>query len=305
MRRLPPLHSLRAFEATARLASVSAAAEELSVSHSAVSQQIKVIEDYFGQRLFDRRGRRVEPTPAALSYLEDVRAALDRIALASDRLAHHRSIRAVQINATPSFALRWLIPRTAFFQIDNPDLQLSISTSTSDGIDHLDMPQDFIFRRDAMEREGHVCRRLLDDSSTALVSPEFMARYAPRAPADLVETPLLHARTRPNDWEAWFQSAGVAVPNTVGGAFLDNIFLTVAAAANGVGVAIAPLVLVEDDLESGRLIAPFPDLCFERPGFHLLYRSDWRSERGSRRFLRWLERATGRKLADPADADLL
>ena len=113
MRRLPPLNAVKAFEAAARLSSVTAAAEELRVSHSAVSQQIKQLEDWFGQKLFSRPGRRIEPTAAALSYLEDVRAALDRIALASEQLANRGSRRVLTINCTPSFALRWLIPRTA------------------------------------------------------------------------------------------------------------------------------------------------------------------------------------------------
>src|SRR5262245_35218168 len=86
MRRLPPLNALRAFEATARLSSVTAAAKELNVSHSAISQQVRLLEDYFGQRLFTRPGRRVEPTPAALAFLEDVRAALDGLAVAAEHL---------------------------------------------------------------------------------------------------------------------------------------------------------------------------------------------------------------------------
>lgn len=289
MRRLPPLNSLRAFEATARLSSVTAAAEELRVSHSAVSQQIRQLEEYFGQKLFTRPGRRVEPTPAALAYLEDIRAALDRISVSSERLAQDRSLRFLSVNATPSFALRWLIPRTAEFQIANPSIQLRISTSTSDGIDHLDTPHDFIFRRDVMSREGHVCRRILDDLATPVIAPGLAARFSIETPADLLECPLLHARLRPHAWKQWFHGCGVDMPETVGGAFFDNIFLSVEAAVNGVGVAITPAILVEDDLAAGRLVAPFPDRNIAGPGFHILFRKEAHLERASRIFLQWLE----------------
>lgn len=293
MRRLPPLSALKAFEAAARLSSVTAAAEELCVSHSAVSQQIRQLEDYFGCKLFTRPGRRVQPTPGALAYLEDIRTALDRISVASERLSQRGAPRQLTLNATPSFALRWLIPQTAEFQIANPAVQLRISTSLSDGIDQLDSPFDFIFRRDAMTKEGYLCRRVLDDISTPVVAPALAERYRINEPADLLKCPLLHTRLRPDAWSKWLLESGLEVPGTVGGAFFDNIFLSVEAAVNGVGVAISPLILVEDDLANGRLLAPFEDKAVSGPGFHVLYRPDAGSERGGRRFLAWLREKTG------------
>lgn len=209
MRRLLPLNALRAFEAAARLSSVAAAANELCVSHSAVSQQIRQLEEYFGQRMFTRPGRRVAPTPAALAYLEDVRAALDRIAVSSDRFREGRLHRFISVNSTPSFALKWLIPRTAEFQIDNPAIQLRISASISDGIDQLDAPYDFIFRRDAMVREDYLCERLLDDVSTPVISPSPAERMSIKEPADLLNCTLLHARLRPQAWKQWFRVNGL------------------------------------------------------------------------------------------------
>ncbi len=301
MRRLPPLNPLRAFEAAARLSSVSAAAEELCVSHSAVSQQIRQLEHYFGQRLFSRPGRRVEPTPAALAYLEDVRAALDRISISSERFREGRLHRFLSLNATPSFALRWLIPKTAEFQIANPSIQLRMSTSTTDSIDQLDAPYDFIFRRDAMVREAYSCRRILDDVAMPVISPTLAARQPIQSPADLLNCTLLHARLRPNAWKQWFEVAGLPMPETTGGSFLDNIYLSIEAAITGVGAAIAPLVLVEDDLRSGRLIAPFPEISLEGPGFHVLYRDEAARERGGRAFLRWLQLATGVEIPIPEE----
>lgn len=288
MRRLPPLRALRTFEAAARLASVTAAAEELNVSHSAVSQLIKQLEEYFGQKLFRRSGRGIEPTPEAAAYLEDVKACLDRIAIASEQLTQRSRGRVLKVNATPSFAMRWLIPQSAAFQLDNPSIELRISTSTSDGIEHLSDPVDFIIRRDVMARTNHVCRRFLDDVSTAVVSPSLLARQQLRDPRDLLKVPLLHLRSRPDAWRRWFTMSDVDTPDAIAGPFFDHFFLSLQAAINGLGAAIGPYALIEDDLTAGRLVPPFPDRSIVGPGFHVLYRTTTVKERAGRIFLDWL-----------------
>jgi LysR family transcriptional regulator, glycine cleavage system transcriptional activator len=288
MRRLPPLRALRTFEAAARLASVTAAAEELNVSHSAVSQQIKQLEEYFGQKLFKRSGRGIEPTPEAAAYLEDLKACLDRIAIASEQLTQRNRGRVLKVNATPSFAMRWLIPRTAAFQLDNPSIDLRISTSTSDGIEHLNEPVDFIIRRDVMARANHVCRRFLDDVSTVVVSPALFEKQRLRDPHDLLKVPLLHLRSRPDAWRRWFKVSEVNTPDAIAGPFFDHFFLSLQAAINGLGAAIVPHVLIQDDLSSGRLVRPFPDRNIVGPGFHVLYRTAAVKEHAGRIFLDWL-----------------
>jgi LysR family glycine cleavage system transcriptional activator len=268
------------------------------VSHSAVSQQVKQIEEYFGQRLFTRPGRRVEPTPAALNFLEDIRAAFDRIAVASEQLSHHGSHRILTVSATPSFAMRWLIPKTAVFQLENPTIELRVTTSASDGIAHLDKPFDLIIRRDVMERSGHVCRRLLDDISTPLASPGFLERRPTAEPVELLAGPLLHLRSRPKAWQSWFAQNGVDLPRTLGGHYFDHFFLSLQAAINGLGVAIGPYALVEEDLAAQRLIAVFPERTLSGPGFHILFRPDLVEERAGRTFMRWLEGETAMGAAE-------
>src|SRR4029079_18728140 len=100
-----------------------------------------------------------------------------------------------------------------------------ITTSSSDSIEQLQLPHDFIIRRDVMVKEGYSCRRLLPDVSTPVLPPALAERIAPKTPADLTRCPLLHARLRPDAWRSWFDLAGVDGPATVGGSFLDNIFL--------------------------------------------------------------------------------
>jgi LysR family transcriptional regulator, glycine cleavage system transcriptional activator len=288
MRRLPPLRALRAFEASARLASVTAAAAELGVSHSAVSQQIRQLEDYFGLTLFRRSGRGIEPTPQAALYLRDVAAGLDRIAIASEQLSQRGHGRVLRVNATPSFAMRWLIPQTSAFQLDNPAIDLRISVSTSDGIEHLTEPADFIIRRDVMARGDHVCRRFLDDVSTAVVSPALAGQQRLDDPRSLLKLPLLHLRSRPDAWRRWFQGSGVVMPDTIAGPFFDHFFLSLQAAISGLGAAIGPYALIADDLAAGRLVTPFADRTVVGPGFHVLYRAAAVKERAGRMFLDWL-----------------
>lgn len=296
MRRLPPLNALRAFEATARLSSVTAAAAELGVSHSAISQQVKLLEDYFGQKLFTRPGRRVEPTPAAVAFLEDIRSSFDRIAVASEQLTRRGGRRILTISATPSVAVRWLIPKTAEFQLAYPAVEIRVTTSSSDGISHLDGPYDFIIRRDVMTRRGHTCRRLIDDESTPVMHPQLMQKRQIKQPADLLKLPLLHMRSRPDYWKMWFDQQGVTTLDTIDGPFFDHFFLSLQAAINGLGAAMAPHALVGEDLAEGRLVAPFPELTLKGPGFHILYRDSMATDRGGRRLLAWLEAETGASL---------
>jgi LysR family glycine cleavage system transcriptional activator len=288
MRRLPPLRALKVFEAVARHMSVTGAADELCVSHSAVSQQVKVLEEYFGQPLFRRSGRGIVPTPEASAFLEDVRACLDRLAIASEQLTRRTVGRVLKINATPSFAMRWLIPQTSSFQLANPSIELRISTSATDEIDQLGEPYDFIVRRNVMSRSDHACQRIADDVSTVLASPALLDKYQIDDPRDLLAVPLLHLKSRPDAWKRWFRANDIAIGETIAGLYFDHFFLSLQAAINGLGAAIGPFALVQDDLESRRLIAPFPERTLVGPGFHVLYRTSTLKDRAGRLFLDWL-----------------
>ena len=153
--RLPPLKALRVFEAAARTRSLTLAAQELHITHSAVSQQVKLLEAHFGQPLFVRGPRGVEATAQAKLFYEEVRASLDRIALAAEQFAQAGAVRSLRVSATPSFAVRWLLPRLSSFQIANPRIQVLISTSV-EGLDELKEPFDLIIRRSPMNLRLHL-----------------------------------------------------------------------------------------------------------------------------------------------------
>ncbi|RWI16469.1 LysR substrate-binding domain-containing protein [Mesorhizobium sp.] len=270
MPKLPPLNALRAFEAAARHASVTQAAEELGVSHTAVSQQIRKLEHHLGQSLFHRNARRVEPTNAARTLEREVRAAFDRITLAAEQF-DCRNGKVISVNATPSFAMRWLIPRSSKFQIENPAITVQIETSASDGIDHLARGYDFVFRRAPMERPEHGCLKILDDHSTAVLAPKLATSMDLKDPEDLRRSVLLHLKSRPDAWKQWFELSGQGSPDTPPGPYYEHFFLSLQATINGLGVAVGPLCLVEDDLAAGKLVAPFSEHILAGPGFHVLY----------------------------------
>ena len=274
MRRLPPLNALRAFEAAARHSSVTAAAEELHVSHSAVSQQVMLLEQHFGQKLFERKGRRITPTPAAQAFLNDLRSAFDLIAVGSQQLAARSQGVRLSVNTTPSFALRWLIPKTSDFQLANPAIHVTVETSEKDGIDHLDQPYDVIIRRFPMERRGYGCFPLVDDISTVLASPAFLEQHPIKTVEDLRPLPLLHMKSRPEAWRRWFAQHGNRDSDVIAGPSLDHFCLTLQSAISGLGVALGPLCMVEEDLAANRLVAPLPDKTLRGPGFHMLVREN-------------------------------
>lgn len=289
MRKIPPLHALRAFEATARHASVTQAADELGVSHSAVSQQVRGLEDYFGQALFHRNGRRVEPTEAAKALLDEVRTAFDRIAIAAEQFAVRNGSAAITINATPSFAMRWLIPKSSAFQLANPTANVVVETSRSDEIDHLTKSYDFIIRRAPMKRADHICVKLIDDHSTAVLAPKLWATLKGAGPQELRRSVLLHLKSRPDAWQRWFEASGAKPAEPPPGPYYEHFFLSLQAAINGLGVAVGPLCLIEDDLAQGRLLTPFPEHILAGPGFHVLYPATTMRSRVHRAFLEALK----------------
>ncbi len=296
MRQLPPLNAVKTFEVVARHMSVTMAAEELCVSHSSVSKHIKTLEDYFGKKLFLREGRSVRGTPDSIRYFEEVRTLLDRLSVASEVFSARGQQKALRINATPSFALRWLIPKTAEFQMAHPTISLKISTSTSDAIQGLSGDYDLIFRRSHMAERDHHCLRILGDHQTPLLAPSLLKEHSIKEPADIAQLPVLHMRSRPKAWQKWFELHAPEYDGSLDGTIFDHFFLSFQAAATGHGVAIGSKSLVEEDIAEGRLVAPFPDLVLEEDGFHVLYRRDLRDEPIGKLFLNWLSQTTGMRI---------
>lgn len=224
--------------------------------------------------------------------------AFDRMATACDQFNSRNGSTTITVNATPSFAMRWLIPKSSQFQIQNPSVKVVVETSTSDGIDHLNRSYDFIFRRVPMERLDCKCQKIVEDHSTALMSPSLEVDC--RDPGTFRHQTLLHLKSRPDAWRKWFEVSGIPLEETPPGPYYEHFFLSLQAAISGLGIAIGPLCLVRDDMAGGRLVAPFADRTVAGPGFHTLYPAIAMRSRHHRAFLEALVEAGRADDAKPA-----
>lgn len=312
MRLLPPLNALRAFEAAARLGSFSRAAQELGVTHGAVSRHVQTLEQFLGTPLFRPHGRGRIPTERAAVYLAEVSAALDRLGNATERMREPATARLIRVNIVATFAMRWLIPRLSAFQIAHPRVEVRLSTSTA-AIEHLQDEFDVAIRRHPMHRAGFVARQFLADPNLPVAAPALLARWPVAEPADLLRAPLLHSDSKPNAWLEWFRAAGFSsgqIPT--GGQRFENYFFALEAALRGLGFAVGALPLVADDLAAGRLVAPLDGPVFVSEGYHVLYPAN-RSHGTVMQFVDWLvaegarESAAGMRPAEtlPAAAEAL
>lgn len=294
MRRLPPLKALHAFEAAARHESVTRAAAELNVSHSAISQQIKILEQHFDQKLFRKKGNGVELTPKARTFLQDLTESLDQIAVASENLSVSPIVNRISVNATPTFSVQWLVPRVAEFQRQFPKMEVRTETSTTDVLSKEYDSSDIIIRRFPMKRTGMECTRILDDVTIAVAAPALVESEPPEHPSDLFRYKLLHIKSRISAWPNWFRKSGIETSQTLSGQIFDHIFLGLASARSGAGICLCPRVFVEDELAAGRLVALFPEHFVVGSGFYALYDTKNRNLRNIERFIGWLRQdATG------------
>jgi len=255
-RSLPPLNALRAFEAAARLGSFKDAAAELTVTHGAISRHIRLLEQWLRAPLFERYNRRVVLTPAARAYLSKIQPALDQVAFATARYGYdHGTV--LRVNVLATFALRWLVPRMAKFQKQHPNIRVRLETS-NEPLDALQESYDIIIRGGPDTFYGYSASPFLSEARLPVCSPKLLKRVPLRIVSDLKRHTLLHTLSLPRLWSDWLVRAGVHNFKPEATLILDHFYLTLQAALDGLGVAMGPTALIEDDLVKGRLIAPFP-----------------------------------------------
>jgi LysR family glycine cleavage system transcriptional activator len=259
-RRLPPLNALRAFEAAARHLNFSRAADELSVTPGAVSQQIQNLEDYVGAPLFRRTPRGLLLTDAAQTALPALREAFDRLAEAASLLTAAVDGRRLTLTAAPSFAAKWLVPRLGKFESLHPQVDVWLSA----GMDLVDLAAgevDVAIRYGAGRYPGLETTRLLGETVLPVVSPDLLTQTPLNEPNDLTRHILLHdGSPEPDDscpdWPMWLAARGVKGVDGARGPRFNQSSLVIEAAVNGRGVALAKRTLAQADLEAGRLVAP-------------------------------------------------
>ncbi|MCO7572476.1 LysR family transcriptional regulator [Pseudomonas chlororaphis] len=288
-RDLPPLNALRAFEATARLNSVSQAAEQLHVTHGAVSRQLKVLEEHLGLSLFVKDGRGIKLTDAGIHLRDASSEAFERLRDVCAELTRGSADSPFVLGCSGSLLARWLIPRLGRLNADLPDLRLHLSAGEGDldprrpGLDAL-----LVFAEPPWPADMQVyelaCER---------IGPVLSPRYAgyPRlrtAPATaLGAEPLLHTTSRPQAWPSWARHNGIAADSLRYGQGFEHLYYLLEAAVAGLGVAIAPEPLVAEDLLAGRLVAPWG--FSDTPGQLALWLPKRAADGRARQLAQWLK----------------
>ena len=255
-RQLPPLNSLKAFEAAARSESFTRAADELCVTQGAVSHQVKLLEATLGIKLFNRERQRLVITDAGREYLNVVRDAFDRIADGTERILRHQNAGVLTVSTSPDFAAKWLVNRLGRFAEAYPGIDLRVS-ATMHHIDFVREEVDVAVRHGDGNWSGLDAVRLCTEQLFPVCSPKLMGgRNRLAKPSDLLKTPLLHLDDS-KAWSQWFDAAGVIDAETSRGLTLNRASMLIDAAVDGQGVALARTTLAAWDLISGRLIRPF------------------------------------------------
>src|ERR1700727_1835978 len=270
--RLPSLNGLRAFEAAARHLSFTVAASELNVTQTAISHQIRRLEEELGLRLFVRQNRALTLTPEAKDYLPGVRAAFNDLRLATDRLLRKDNENVLTVSTLASLAAKWLLPRLSAFQEAHPGIDVRITTSTA-LVDFKSGDVDAAIRYGRGDWPGLHADWLMADQLFPVCSPALLSGKHPlRCPEDLRDHVLLHtSNANSDDWRLWLTAAGLpANISRQPGLTFDLILVTVQAAIDGLGVAMGRTSYVEADIAKGRLVVPFKIALPADGGFYLV-----------------------------------
>jgi LysR family glycine cleavage system transcriptional activator len=269
--RLPSLNGLRAFEAAARHLSFTQAASELNVTQTAISHQIRRLEEELGIRLFIRKNRALALTPQARDYLPGVRAAFNDLRLATDRLLRKGDDNVLTVSTLASLAAKWLLPRLTAFQEAHPGIDVRITTSTA-LVEFRNGDVDAAIRYGRGNWPGLRAEWLMADEVFPVCSPALLSGKRPLQTAeDLRDHVLLHTSNNSDDWRQWLTAAGLPSDlSRLPGITFDLILMTVQAAIDGIGVAMGRTSYVQDDIAKGRLVVPFNIALPADAGFYLV-----------------------------------
>lgn len=285
-RKLPPLHALTAFEVAAKYGSFSRAAEELALTHGAISHKIKQLEDYLGVRLFVRLPRNVLITNEGSSFLSEVQAALSLLEAASARVAKREHQRALRVNVLPPFAGNFLVRQLPDFLQQHPEIDLVIDATPR--LENNDLAGiDVFIRYGKGEWAGFESVKLMDVELYPVCSPGFLEKHPfLDRPTQLAKVVLLRHTMEP--WEPWFDGAGVSAAAAPAGPLFTDARLMLDAAREGQGVALARSVLAESDIRQGRLVRLF-DVSVRSPcAYYAFFPMSARSRPEISAFVDWL-----------------
>ncbi|PUE11448.1 LysR family transcriptional regulator [Limnohabitans sp. T6-5] len=257
-RKLPSTQALICFEAAARHASFTKAAQELALTQGAVSRQVAALEDLLGVPLFKRGQHGMQLTPAGQDYVRQISTRLDALERDTLDLMGRQGLgESLTLAAVPTFASRWLIPRLPGFAKAHPQTPIHIETRT----------RPFMFSDSGLDAAlyagtpaqvaqwaGTAATHLFDEEVLPVCSPELLGQTQALPPEALAHLPLLQPSTRPEAWRQWFDAQGVDAPRAMAGPRYELFSMQVAAARCGLGVALMPTLLIPSELASGELV---------------------------------------------------
>lgn len=279
------LIALRVFEAVARHASVTRAAEELSVTPGAVSQQVRQLEKTLQVELFVRQHRSLALTDGGRYLAERLTPCFEQIERAVAEVAGNPGSRKIRLKVTPTFAIRWLVPRLTMFYEQHPDLEMEVGTYPRQD-DAFVEEVDFVVRHGRGDWNDAESELIFRDALVPVCSPA-MAR-ALKKPADLAGQNLLHSMMRSDGWDLWLTAQGLETLRPKRTTKLANAAVTYQAAIDSLGVALAQLNYVRDDLASGKLVMPFDRILHIDSGYYLVYARRKASQPNVRLFRSWI-----------------
>ncbi|MFG0875120.1 LysR family transcriptional regulator [Aeromonas media] len=268
---LPSLTALRCFEVAARTEHFGRAADELHLTHGAISRAVRLLEEDLGVRLFERRQRRVFLTEAGDRLYQAVREGLGQIRETAQALRQQSRPQSLVLSCEPTLLMRWLIPRWPAFQALHPELNVHLmagggALSFGSGIDLAIRRNDFDWPEDLHSQ------LLFEELTGPVCQPGKVAQFFAQEEAGLAlhpAAPRLHTRTRPAAWQSWQAQAGQGASDEAPTQTFEHFYFSLQAAVAGLGVAIGPYRQVCDDLEAGLLAAPL-GFIQDGTGYHLL-----------------------------------
>ena len=268
---LPPFKGVLALDVIARLGSVSKAAEELSLTVSAVSHQIANLEEFVGCKLFERSPRGLSLTPVGLRFHQDVSGALDLIASAAQHAQSVDAVEVLRIHITPTFASLWLMPRLPAFRALHPDIRVELSASPGES-DFTRADVDLDIRYGAANWPNFHVETLFTEQVIPLISPKLQERLQIATPDDLVGQDLIFSTVNLVQWPRWFAANGVPAAPTRYALSFDRSYMVIDAAIQGLGIALDSNRMAAPALRRGDLIPVFPDLRgIEVQAHHLVF----------------------------------
>lgn len=285
---LPPLSALTAFEAAARHQGFTAAARELNISQAAISRRVQLLEEILGLTLFERIRQRVVLTSPGAAYARELQDALGRIGTATvNTMAARGGNASLNIATLPTFGTRWLVPRLPDFAAKHPQITVNLPTRI-ETFDFAAEPLDAAISFGDPVWPGAVVERLIEEELVPVAAKALLRKHRIRKPQDLFKLPLLQQSTRLSAWVDWFAALDIVCPPVPLGPRYGQFAMVVQAAVIGMGAAIVPRFLVEQELRDGSLVVPFPQSIGAKQAYCLFYPEARRNDPALRAFRDWL-----------------